>query len=70
MNPLDLVNIPPDYPPETTSKVSTTERNRIHHLTRYINNIIMGITSTGRITAETISKTNSPMLIHIQGFQL
>ena len=47
INPLDHVNIPPDHPPETITKVSTIERNRIHNLTRQINNIIMGKTSTG-----------------------
>ena len=33
INPLDLVNIPPYHPPETITKVSTTERNIIHNMT-------------------------------------
>ena len=60
INPLDLVNIPPDRPPETITKVSTTEINIIHNLTRQINNIIMGITSTGINISDPRTNTNYP----------
>ena len=69
MNPLDIVNIPPDHPPGTITNISTTERNKIHNLTRQINNIIMGITSTGINTSDPRTNTNSPMVPHLQGFQ-
>ena len=46
INPIDIVNIPPYHLPEIITKVSTTERNIIHNMTKQINNIIMGINST------------------------
>ena len=70
INALHLVNIPPDYTPETITKVSTTVRNIIHNLTIQINNIIMGITITGSNTAYSITNINSPMVTHLPGFQL
>ena len=70
INPLDIVNIPSDHPPETITKVSTTERNRIHNLTSHINNIIMGITSTGSNTADPRTNTNCHRVPNLQGFQL
>ena len=45
MIPLDIVNIPPYHSPETITNVSTTERNRIHNIKKYINKIRMGITT-------------------------
>ena len=42
MNPLDIVNTPPDNTLEKITKVSKTEINRIYNLTIQINNIIMG----------------------------
>ena len=70
INPLDIVNIPLDHPPETITKVSTTERNRIHNMKELINNIVMGITSTCSNTAYPRTNTNYPMVQQLQGFQL
>ena len=70
INPLDLINIPPDYSPETITKVSTTERNRMHNLTRQINNIVMGVTSTCDNTLDPRNNTNYHMVTHLQWFQL
>ena len=70
MNSLDIVNITPDYPPETITNISTTEKNIIHILTRHMNNITMGITSTGSKTNDPRSNISSTMEPHLQGFQL
>ena len=70
INPLYLVNISPDHPLDTITKFSTTEINIIHNLTRQINKIIMGITSTGINTTDPRTNTNYPMVSHTQGFQL
>ena len=70
INPLDVVNISPYHPPEKITKVSTTERNIINNMKKQINNIMMGITSTGSNTAYPITNINCPMLSHLQGFQL
>ena len=70
INLIYLLKILPYHPPETINKVSTTERNIIHNMTKQINNIIMGITSTCRNTAYPRTRTNSYMVPHLQGYQL
>ena len=70
INTLDLINIPPGHPLETITKVSTTDRNIIRHLTIQINNITIGITSTRSNTADPRTNNNSTMVPHLQGFQL
>ena len=54
-----IVNIQPDNPLETITKVATTERNIIHSLPGEINNTIKGTTSTVRKTADPRTNTNS-----------
>ena len=70
INPLDILNISPYHPPETITKVSTTERNIIHNMKKQINNVMMVITGTCRNTAYPITNTNYPMVPHLHGFLL
>ena len=62
---LDLVNITPHHTPETITKVSTTDRNRIHNIKNNINNITMGITSKCRKTADPRTNINPPMVLQL-----
>ena len=58
-NPLDIGNIQSGHPPETITRVTTTERNIIHNIPIEINTTIMGGTITGINTADLSNNINS-----------
>ena len=61
INTLYILNIAPDNPLETITKVSKTERNIIHNLTIQINNIIKGIYIVQLSTPQNPEKTPTPL---------
>ena len=61
INPLYILNIAPDNPLETITKVSKTERNIIHNQTIQINNIIKGIYLVQLSTPQNPEKTPNPL---------
>ena len=68
INQLDIEKFQPDQSPATITEVSITEINIMHNLTREINKIIMGITSTGSNTSDTKTNTNYPWCYNFKGY--